>query len=104
MSGVPMRELYVYYRVRRVDAGPYRQAMDRLRDGLVGALPGLELRVLQRDDPAAPADHDTWMEIHRCPPQGIEPAVERRIESLAARHLDGLIVGERHLERFVPRA
>lgn len=107
----PMPECYVYYRVKRSDAAALREAAYRLRADLARHTPGSRMRLLCRADEtpvetgdaggAGPLETQTWMEIHDRPGQGIDAAARRAIESMAARHLEGLIVGPRHLEVFV---
>jgi uncharacterized protein DUF4936 len=95
-----VRELFVWYRVatERVDAA--RAAVLAMQRSLQDAWPGLQARLLVRDDAAIA----TWMETYARPasPRG-RPGIDERIEAdiaAAAGGLDALIEGERHVEAF----
>lgn len=96
-----MHELYIYYRVKAADALPFLEAVGRLRKDIALLRPGMRMRMLRRDEVTGEPEHHTWMEIHDHPGQGIDAMAQQSIEALAARHLAGLIVGTRHVERFV---
>ena len=97
-----MRELYVYYRVRSVDATAAEAQVSRLQADLRAMTPGLGARLLRR-----PGDVDgrqTWMEIYAIDPAvdaaGVSPALEGVIEARAAERLT-CIDGSRHVEVFM---
>ena len=98
------RELFVWYRVRRERTDEARTAVLAAQRSLRGAWPGLQARLLVRDDGEA----STWMETYSLPTTtggggGIDPAIEAAIAA-AARPLQGLIDGARHIEAFAPVA
>lgn len=76
-------ELYVYYKLARVDAARLREIAARFP----------QVRLLVKD--GADVDPPTWMEIHTGP---LAEAGERAMAAALA----GLIVGARHVERFRP--
>lgn len=93
-----VRELFVYYRVRPVDAEALARAVAAMQAGLRERHPGLSARLLRRDDAAA--ETETWMETYASTlHSGIDAALEAEIDA-AARPLLALIDGTRHLERF----
>ncbi|MEO5843588.1 MAG: DUF4936 family protein [Caldimonas sp.] len=95
------RELFVWYRVRRDHAGEARDAVAAMQRSLGTAWPGLEARLLVRDGGATA----TWMEAYSRPfsgaagRRGIDAEIEAAIAA-AARSLDALIDGARHVEAF----
>jgi hypothetical protein len=95
------RELFVWYRVRRERAGEARAAVLALQRSLGAQWPGLQGRLLTRDD----VETSTWMETYSRPAQGTgdDAGVDRAIEAAiaaAALSLEGLIEGPRHVEAF----
>jgi len=97
---MPARELFVWYRVRRDRADAARVSVVALQRSLRDRWPGLQARVLARDD----GDTSTWMETYSLPAAsggdgGIDLALEAAIAA-AARPLEGLIDGPRHVEAF----
>ena len=95
------RELFVWYRVRRDRAEDTRAAVLALQRSLCSERPGLQARLLVRDD----GDTSTWMETYSLPAQsagadhGIDLAIEAAIAA-AALPLERLIDGPRHVEAF----
>ena len=96
-----VRELFVWYRVRREHADEARAAVLALQRSLRSERPGLQTRLLVRDD----GETSTWMETYSLPPRsagddpGIDVAIEAAIAA-AAGPLEGLIDGLRHVEAF----
>ena len=95
-----MRELFVYYRVREVDAAAARAAVLAMHEGLRVSQPGLIVRVLTRSGTGE--GPQTWMETYSLPNQarGISPDLEALIESQAATWAH-LVEGPRHVEAFL---
>lgn len=91
------RTLFIYYRVASSQAAAARPAVEALQDRLREALPGLQTQVLRR--PEEKDGQQTWMEIYSHP-QGVSPQAQDRIEA-AARELQALCPGPRHVEVFV---
>lgn len=95
------RELFVWYRVRRERAEEARVAVVAMQRSLLSAWPGLQARLLVRDDGASA----TWMETYSRAPSsgagrsGIDAGIEAAIAAAAA-PLDDLIEGPRHVEAF----
>ena len=96
-----MRELFIYYRVRCVDAPAARAAVLVSQQHLREQNPGLSARLLHR--PEETNGHQTWMETYSIDPvqgpAGITPALQVDIESsaqLMTRH----VAGSRHTEVF----
>jgi hypothetical protein len=97
-----VRELFVWYRVdeRRADAA--RAAVTAMQGALVAACAGLQVRLLVR---RGGSGVQTWMETYSRSasfpddPSGIDATIEAAIEA-AARALQGVIDGERHVEAF----
>jgi hypothetical protein len=96
-----VRELFIWYRVPAVRAKTTRLAVLVMQRALMAAWPGLEARLLVRDQ----AEPQTWMETYArraaspASSAGIDGALEAAIES-AARHLGAAIDGDRHAELF----
>lgn len=97
----PNAQLYVYYRVRPADAPTLIKAVRELQAGWQAALPGLVCTLSQRTD--NDADLLTLMETYACV-QGVAKQWRRKIEHGAAEKLAAWLVGERHVEVFVPCA
>jgi hypothetical protein len=95
------RELFVWYRVRRERVDEARVAVLALQRSLRSEKPGLQARLLVRDD----GETSTWMETYSLPAcgagdgPGIDVAIEAAIAA-AALPLEGLIDGPRHVEAF----
>jgi len=98
---MPARELFVWYRVRREDADRARAAVDALQRSLRREWPGLEARLLVRDEGAT----STWMETYTrpagggSPGPGIDDAIEAAIAA-SARPLESIGATPRHVEAF----
>ena len=94
-------ELFVWYRVRRERADEARVAVLALQRALRRERPGLQARLLVRDD----GETSTWMETYSLPARsvgehlGIDAPTEAAIAA-AALPLEGLIDGPRHVEAF----
>ena len=101
-------ELFVYYRVRALDAASVLAAVHAMQRKLEAACPGLQARVLRRRSEAE--GPQTWMEVYSVEAGGTagDPSGCSSAEELAAlveRHADVLmrwIDGERTVETFVP--
>ena len=97
------RELFVWYRVRREQAAEARAAVLALQRSLHGGWPGLQARLLARDE----GETATWMETYSLPARGagdngidgIDGTIEAAIAA-AALSLEGVIDGPRHVEAF----
>ena len=95
------RELFVWYRVRRDRADDARGAVLALQRSLRSEWPGLQARLLVRDD----GETSTWMETYSLPTRsagddsGDDVSIEAAIAG-AALPLEGLIDGPRHVEAF----
>ena len=92
-----MRELFIYYRVRAVDARELQAAVSQLHAQLRGMYPELSARLLRR--PTEENGSQTWMETYASP-DGVTDAMQTRIESEALM-LAPLIDGPRHTEVFI---
>lgn len=95
-----VRTLFIYYRVASSQAAAARLAVEALQSRLREALPGLQTQLLRR--PEEKDGQQTWMEIYSHP-QGVSPQAQDHIEA-AARELQALCPGPRHVEVFVPCA
>ena len=94
------RELFVWYRVRREHAAEAHAAVLALQRSLRDGWPGLQARLLARDEGEAA----TWMETYSLPARsagdnGIDGTIEADIAA-AALSLEGVIDGPRHVEAF----
>lgn len=95
------RELFVWYRVRREGADSARAAVVAMQRSLAVAWPGLQARLLVRDE----GETATWMETYSRPASsvtgggGIDAETEAAIAA-AAHPLAALIEGARHVEAF----
>jgi hypothetical protein len=93
------RELFVWYRVRSDRVDEARMAVLVLQQSLRGRWPGMQARLLIRDD----GETSTWMETYSLPGDtddaGIDSAIEAAIAA-AAQSLERLIDGARHVEAF----
>ena len=97
-----MRELFVWYRVDERRAEEARAAVTAMQRALVATCAGLQARLLVRRTDRV----QTWMETYAFAPgarneDGISATIEAAIAG-AARALDGVIEGERHVEAFDP--
>jgi hypothetical protein len=95
------RELFVWYRVRRDRGDVARAAVVALQRSLRDRWPGLQARLLVRDE----GERSTWMETYSLPAagadgdHGMDVAIEAALAA-AAGPLEGLVEGPRHLEAF----
>ena len=107
-----MRELYVYYQVTSARAAAAHAAVRALHRSLRREIPGLETRLLVRDDEpervgdgrSAIAEPATWMETYALP--GCDAGVDERLQSLIETHAEKIaewIEGQRHVEAFVAK-
>ncbi|CAN5903429.1 hypothetical protein BH11PSE8_BH11PSE8_21490 [soil metagenome] len=98
-----MRELFIYYRVRSEQAVAALATVRAAQTRLSVAFPELRMRLLQR--PETVDGCQTWMETYATDPmnapQGITPALEAAIDSLAQAALAPYIAGPRHTEAFI---
>jgi Domain of unknown function (DUF4936) len=91
------RELYVYWRTLRPQEA--RAACQQLQAQLRSEVPGLEARVLLREGLAAQGQ-GTLMEIYRHP-DGIDAALELRINRQADEALAAFLASPRTVEVFL---
>lgn len=93
--------LYVYYRVRSADAPQLIAAVHALQVRLRSEIPGLNCSLSQRaiDDAQGPTFMETYSHV-----DGLDAKSQQLIESGTERALREWIVGDRHVERFVPCA
>lgn len=95
-------QVFVYYRVEPEDARRAIAAVRTMQSELCAAVPGLHCSLGQREE-IAQTECLTLMETYSSDVDG--PAAWRHIvEALAAQRLRHWIVGERHLETFLPCA
>lgn len=94
-------QLYVYYRVRPADAPAVTAAVHALHADWQRSMPGLVCTLQRRAGDAAGLW--TLMETYT-QPGGVAAARQREIERLANEQLAAWIVGDRHVEVFVPCA
>ena len=93
--------LYVYYRVRSADAAQLIAAVDSLQARLRPEFPGLVCSLSRRLDDAA--QDATLMETYSHA-EGLSPSSQQLIEQRMGPALRAWIVGDRHVERFIPCA
>ena len=98
-------QLYVYYRVASDEAAQAIAAVHALQAELTDRYPDLRCSVLQRSDSgdATAPNSSTLMEVYRLE-GGIGAALSADIERLAHARLGAWLLGERHVEVFVPCA
>ena len=98
-------QLYIYYRVQRDQAAPALAAVRALHAELTRQQPGLHCSVLQRSDShrATVADGLTLMEVYTLD-GGVGTALAAEIERRVRPRLGTWLLGERHVEVFVPCA
>jgi predicted metal-binding protein len=94
-------QIFVYYRIRAADAAPAIAAVAAFQASLCRSIPGLAGELSRRVDDGA--DLLTLMEtyVHA---DAASPDWQHDIERLARKQLATWIVGERHVEVFVPCA
>jgi hypothetical protein len=97
-----MRELFIYYRVRLLDAAAAEAAVQTLQAHLREQHPTLIARLLRRPEEAD--GRQTWMETYATDPMqdptGITAELQTAIEAHAQRLLP-LLDGPRHTEVFI---
>jgi hypothetical protein len=94
-------QVFAYYRVRPADALAVVAAVRRLQAELQDVMPGLVCTLSRRAD--GDTELLTLMEIYTHA-DGVNDAWQRDIECSARAALATWIVGERHVEVFVPCA
>ena len=100
MSAGPA-QVFVYYRVSAADAAAAIAAVQVCQAHFRLASPGLVCTLSRRADDAA--EHLTLMETY-AHADGVTAAVQRDIERQMRAALEAWLVGERHIEVFVPCA
>jgi len=100
-AAMAARELFVWYRVGREHADEARAVVARLQRSLRREWPGLQARLLVRDE----GETATWMETYSLAAPGSSDArhIDETLEAaiaVAAIDLEGLIEGPRHTEAF----
>lgn len=95
-------QVFVYYRVKPEDAERAIAAVSAMHADLRAAVPGLLCRLGQREE-VAEAQCVTLMETYSSDARG-PPAWRHTVETLTAERVQQWIVGERHVETFVPCA
>ncbi|MBC8058426.1 MAG: DUF4936 family protein [Rhizobiales bacterium] len=97
-----MRELFVYYRVREVDAAAARTAAQQMQATLRARHSGLTARLLMR--PETRDGEQTWMETYAVDAvaavDGVGQSLQSAIEAEAGA-LQPFLAGPRHTEVFV---
>ena len=95
-------QVFVYYRVKPEDADQVIAAVRTMQSELCVAVRGLRCSLDQREE-IAETEWLTLMETYCSDVQG--PTTWRNtVEALAAQRLQRWIVGERHIETFLPCA
>ena len=98
-----MRELYIYYRIRRDRAEAALRAVRALQQSLRTSHPELVARLLRRD---GDAELQTWMETYAfaaAPRHGMDDGVDAGLEvaiEAGAASFAALLEGPRHVEAF----
>ena len=100
-----MRELFIYYRLRSIDAETARGLVFEFQARLRTQYPQLMARLLHRPDPDDEAGGwQTWMETYSTDPMrepvGVTAELQTEIEAEAAA-LAPLLDGPRHTEVFI---
>jgi hypothetical protein len=94
-------QVFAYYRVRPADALAVVAAVRALHDTLQAAMPGLVCTLSRRAD--SNTELLTLMETYSHA-DGVDEVWQRSIECSAREALTAWVVGERHVEVFVPCA
>jgi hypothetical protein len=94
-------ELYFYWRANPADMAAVKTAVQTWQAAVRHAQPGLQTRLLQRAEVAAP--EVTWMEIYALP-GGIGPALQQHIVERGDAATAPWRRGPRHLEVFTEPA
>lgn len=99
MSGINACQLYVYYKVPGPQVDSARQEIQALQASLQRQWPGLESRLLRRDDITVDGTQ-TWMETYHAAVGLSHALIEAILSELA--DWPSARIGPRHTERFVP--
>ena len=94
-------QVFVYYRVQARDAAAAIAAVRMFQNDLLALMPGLNCTLSRRADDSG--EQLTLMETYTNA-EGVGAAWQRDIEQRAHDALAAWIVGERHVEVFVPCA
>ena len=94
-------QVFVYYRVRAADAAAAIAAVRAGQAHLRLSLPGLACTLSRRADDAA--EHLTLMETY-AHADAVTAAAQRDIERQMRAAIEAWLIGERHIEVFVPCA
>jgi Domain of unknown function (DUF4936) len=94
-------QVFVYYRVRAADAAEAIAAAQACQARLRLTLPGLACTLSRRAEDAG--EHLTLMETY-AHAGGVAPAGQRDIERQMRAAIEAWLIGERHIEVFVPCA
>ena len=88
-------DLYIYYRVRSVQADTLQQQVGRMQAAL-----SREYKVATelKRRPEEQDGYHTWMEVYLDTPEQFESALQQQV---TAAGLTALIDGPRHVERFL---
>lgn len=97
-------ELFIYYRARGRDETALETQVSAWQRSLEAQHPGLRARLLRRYGAASDADLATWMETYAMPVGGAFDASLSTLLAAGPPDLAPLLVGERHVEAFVPCA
>ena len=92
------RRLFIYFRVKRDSEAAAVAAVRELQAAWQMAMPGLRCELLRRADQGGDV---TLMETY-VGAQGVGAEWQQRIEDEASARLQPWLVGERHVEVFVP--
>jgi quinol monooxygenase YgiN len=97
---VSSRRLFIYFRVERENEAAAVAAVRELHAAWHFEMPGLRCELLRRAEQSGDV---TLMETYSHS-AGVGMALQERIEREAAMRLSQCLVGERHVEVFVPCA
>jgi hypothetical protein len=103
-ANAPVREVFVYYRVRIEDLPAVLAAVDALHGRWRAQHVGLTCTLLRREaETDAGAGTVTLMEVYQAP-RGVPLEWQTAIEAVASATLSPWLVGPRQVEVFVPCA
>ena len=97
-----MRELFIYYRLRSIDAAAAQSVVQACQAQLRQRHPHLVARLLRRPDDAQ--GWQTWMETYSTDPMNGAPGITAELQSeieAQAHTLLPLLDGPRHTEVFI---
>ena len=97
-----MRELFIYYRLRSIDAAAAQVAVGIFQAQLRQQYPSLSTRLLRRPDESDGVQ--TWMEIYSTDPMRDPAGVSAELQTVIETHatvLQPWLAGARHTEVFV---